>query len=74
MFGKKKNSAVERDTTMGWGTWRESMQMGFVTNEKVGSEIPVNNEDGLDRIQPKIDPVGNRAQPIQRFKKTYRRR
>jgi hypothetical protein len=50
------------------------MQMGFVTNEKVGSEIPVNNEDGLDRIQPKIDPVGNRAQPIQRFKKTYRRR
>lgn len=60
---------------MGWRMWRERMQMGSVTNAKVGSEIPINNtEDGLNQIQPKLDPVENRVQPIHRFRKTYRRR
>jgi hypothetical protein len=52
-------------------TWGKSMQRGF---QKDGSKVA----DGLNQIQPKfqpkMDPVEKIAQPINRFKKIYRRR
>ncbi|KAE7995727.1 hypothetical protein FH972_000497 [Carpinus fangiana] len=60
---------------MGWKTWGERMQMGFATNAKMGFDIPATNkENGQKNIQPKLDPVENKAQPKNRFRKTYRRR